>query len=67
VEVNPTYSAVEKTGRTEEILSLYDDLNKLGVVRQFARSGRICITRGTREQLDDYLAERERERSSDVQ
>ncbi len=62
VEVNPTYAAIEKTGPTEEILSLYDALNRLGVVRQFARSGRICITRGTREQLDDYLAARERQR-----
>ena len=66
VEVNPTYSAVEKTGATEDILSLFDALNKLGVVRQFARSGRICITRGTREQLDDYLAEREMERQNEV-
>ena len=64
VEVNPTYAAVEKTGTTEEILSLFDALNRLGVVRQFARSGRICITRGTREQLDDYLAEREKERET---
>ncbi|MBP5342151.1 MAG: acetolactate synthase small subunit [Bacteroidaceae bacterium] len=62
VEVNPTYAAVEKTGSTEDILSLFDALNRLGVVRQFARSGRICITRGTREQLDDYLAEREKEK-----
>ncbi len=64
VEVNPTYSAVEKTGATEDILSLFDALNKLGVVRQFARSGRICVTKGTREQLDDYLAEREKERQT---
>ena len=63
VEVNPTYTAIEKTGRTEDILSLFHALNDLGVVRQFARSGRICITRGTREQLDDYLAEREKERA----
>lgn len=62
VEVNPTYTAVEKTGTTEEILSLFNALNGLGVVRQFARSGRICITRGMREQLDDYLAEREKEK-----
>lgn len=61
VEVNPTYAAVEKTGTTEEILSLFEALNALGVVRQFARSGRICITRETREKLDEYLAERERE------
>ena len=63
VEVNPTYTAIEKTGHTGEILSLFEALNNLGVVRQFARSGRICITRGTREQLDDYLAEREKEKT----
>ena len=62
VEVNPTYMAVEKTGTTEEILSLFNALNSLDVVRQFARSGRICITRGTREELDEYLEEREREK-----
>ena len=67
VEVNPTYSAIEKTGTTEDILSLYDSLARLSVVRQFARSGRICITRGTREQLDDYLAEREREHALKTQ
>ena len=66
VEVNPTYAAIEKTGQTDEILSLFEALNSLGVVRQFARSGRICITRGTREQLDDYLAEREKERGRGV-
>ena len=63
VEVNPTYMAVEKTGTTEEILSLFNALNSLDVVRQFARSGRICITRGTREELDEYLEEREREKT----
>ena len=65
VEVNPTYAAVEKTGTTEEIFSLFEALNKLDVVRQFARSGRICITHGTREQLDDYLAQREKERHAE--
>ncbi len=59
VEVNPTYSTIEKTGMTADILSLYDSLHDLGVVLQFVRSGRICITKGYREQLDDYLALRE--------
>ena len=66
VEVNPTYTAIEKTGMTEEILSLFEALNSLGVVRQFARSGRICITRGTRELLDEYLEEREKEKGNAV-
>ena len=62
VEVNPTYSTVEKTGMTEDILNLYDSLNRLGCVLQFVRSGRIAITKSYREQLDAYLAEREMER-----
>lgn len=62
VEVNPTYSAVEKTGDTEEILDLYNCLNATGAVLQFVRSGRICITKSTTEHLDQYLAQREKER-----
>ena len=62
IEVNPTYSAVEKTGITDNILSLYNDLNNLGVVLQFVRSGRISITRSRVEKLDTYLAEREQQR-----
>ncbi|MBO4905594.1 MAG: acetolactate synthase small subunit [Bacteroidaceae bacterium] len=64
VEVNPTYSTVEKTGMTEDILKLYESLNSLGVVLQFVRSGRICITKSYTEQLDAYLAEREAERAN---
>ena len=59
-EVNPTYSIIEKTGITEDILSLYNGLKDLGVVLQFVRSGRIAITKSCVEKLDEYLAERER-------
>ena len=63
VEVNPTYATVEKTGITDDILSLYESLNRLGAVLQFVRSGRICITKSRVEKLDTYLAKREIERS----
>lgn len=59
VEVNPTYATAEKTGTTEDVLSLYNILNELGAVLQFVRSGRICITKGKAERLDEYLAQRE--------
>ena len=62
VEVNPVYATLEKTGRTEDVLSLYNKLNDLGAVLQFVRTGRICITKGTEEKLDNYLAKRESER-----
>lgn len=63
VEVNPTYSTIEKTGITDDILSLYESLNELGAVLQFVRSGRICITKSRVEHLDTYLAKRESERN----
>ena len=62
VEVNPTYSIIEKKGMTEDIFALYHELNDLGAVLQFARSGRIAVTRSTTERLDRYLEEREKTR-----
>lgn len=67
VEVNPTYATVEKTGITTSILSLYDALNKLGVVLQFVRSGRIAITKSRVEHLDAYLTARENAREAEMQ
>jgi len=62
VEVNPTYTTVQKTGITADVLDLFEQLNALGCVLQFARSGRIAITRSTVERLDQYLTKREEER-----
>ncbi len=62
VEVNPTYSIIEKKGMTEDILSLFHQLHLLGVVLQFVRSGRIAVTKSTEEKLDRYLEEREKNR-----
>lgn len=61
VEVNPTYSIVEKKGKTQDILSLYQQLNERGAVLQYVRSGRIAVTRSTVETLDKYLEERAQE------
>ena len=62
VEVNPTYSILEKKGGTEDILRLFNSLNELGVVLQFVRSGRIAVTKSTIEKLDRYLEQRESEK-----
>lgn len=66
VEVNPTYATIEKTGVTEDILSLYHGLHELGGILQFVRSGRICITKSYTEKLDKYLIERERIRTENI-
>lgn len=66
VEVNPTYATVEKTGITSDILSLYEGLNRLGVVLQFVRSGRIAITKSRVEHLDAYLTTREEAKDREI-
>jgi acetolactate synthase-1/3 small subunit len=44
VTVSPEFFVIEKSGRREEIDSLYDDLAKFGIM-QFVRSGRISVTK----------------------
>ncbi|MGM9713680.1 MAG: acetolactate synthase small subunit [Prevotella sp.] len=64
VEVNPTYTTVEKTGVTDDVLEHFNRLNDLGCVLQFVRSGRIAITKSCIERLDQYIAQREEERDA---
>lgn len=59
-EVNPTYTIVMKSGKTEDIISLYRALDEFGCVLQYTRSGRIAVTRGKQEQVSEFLAEREK-------
>ena len=44
VTVSPDFFVIEKSGRREEIDSLYDDLASFGIM-QFVRSGRISVTK----------------------
>lgn len=62
VEVNSTYSIVEKTGITEDVMELFVQLDVMGCVLQFVRSGRIAVTKSRVEHLDQYLTQREMER-----
>lgn len=64
VEVNPTYTIVEKTGISSDVLDNFNQLNDLGCVLQFVRSGRIAITRSCIERLDQYIAQRKEEEAS---
>lgn len=65
VEVNPTYTTVEKTGVTSDVIEHFNGLNELGCVLQFVRSGRIAITKSCIERLDQYIALREQERNDE--
>lgn len=63
VEVNPTYAIVEKTGITDEVLSLFSQLEDMNCVLQFVRTGRIAVTKSTIERLDQYLTKRAEEQN----
>ena len=62
VEMNRLFTVIQKTGHCEDILELYKDLNSIGKVLQFVRSGRVAVTRGDHELVDEFLIEREAER-----
>lgn len=64
VEVNPTYTIVEKTGITEDVLEFFYQLDEIGCVLQFVRTGRIAITKSCIERLDQYLTQREEDRDN---
>ncbi|MCK9179374.1 MAG: acetolactate synthase small subunit [Bacteroides sp.] len=57
IEINDTYTVIQKAGTTEETANLYYDLDKIGIL-QFVRSGRIAITKSPVEKLNNYLAYR---------
>lgn len=62
VEVNPTFSVVEKNGKSEDITALYEELKELNCVLQFVRSGRVAITTSCFERVNEFLEAREARR-----
>jgi acetolactate synthase-1/3 small subunit len=61
LEVTTEYTVIEKTGHKEETQQLFDDMKDFGVL-QFTRSGRIAITKATRERLSEYLVKLDTEK-----
>ena len=55
IEVTPEYMVIEKTGHKREIVELLNQLEPYGVL-QYARSGRVAITKQVKE-LNAYLVE----------
>jgi acetolactate synthase-1/3 small subunit len=56
LEVRPEYTVIELTGHKEETQALFDELNKYGLL-QFTRSGRIAVTRSSKEHFTAYMHE----------
>ncbi len=61
LEITPEYAVIERTGHKDETSELLEKLHPYGVL-QFARSGRVAITRQIKE-LVQYLEEMDAERN----
>ena len=58
LEVNRTYTVIEKSGHPDETQSLFEELSRYGVM-QFVRSGRVAITKSTVEHVSIFLQEQQ--------
>ena len=58
LDINNDFTVFEKAGQPWETEALLDQLKPYGV-RQFVRSGRVCVTKSPIELLDIYLQEQE--------
>lgn len=58
VEVTPEFLVVELAGSGEAIDSLYGELDKIGCVRQFVRSGKVAVTSSPLEKVSELLSKR---------
>ncbi len=62
LEFNESYTILEKSGNRDAILELYDELSNNYNMLQFARSGRVSITKSNVEAVSIYLDEQEKRR-----
>ena len=58
LEVNRTYTVIEKSGHTDETQALFEELSRYDVM-QFVRSGRVAITKSTVEHVSIFLKEQQ--------
>ncbi len=58
LDITPDFTVIEKSGQPWETEALLDQLRPYGV-RQFVRSGRVCVTKSSVEVLDLYLDEQQ--------
>lgn len=58
LDINPEFTVLEKTGHVNETQKLFEQLKKYDI-RQFVRSGRVCVTKDPIEHVSAYLALRD--------
>lgn len=60
LELTHDFTILEKTGHRDETEELFQELKKYDI-RQFVRSGRVCVTKDPVEHVSVYLAHRDKE------
>lgn len=60
LEITSDFTVIEKTGHRNETEALFRELQKYDM-RQFVRSGRVCVTKDPIEHVSAYLAMREQQ------
>ncbi|MDD6228025.1 MAG: acetolactate synthase small subunit [Bacteroidales bacterium] len=58
LEMTPEYTVLEKAGHRDETKALFDVLKQYDL-RQFVRSGRVCVSKSPIEYIDQFLEEQE--------
>lgn len=58
LEITPDYTVIEKTGHTDETEALFEELKNYDI-KQFVRSGRVCVTKDPIEHVSVYLKQRD--------
>lgn len=64
LEMNNSFTVIEKSGHCQETQALFEDLNVYGVL-QFVRSGRVAVTKSKVELVSNFLEEQEVRRLKD--
>lgn len=59
LELTHDYTVLEKTGHRDETEALFQELKKYDI-RQFVRSGRVCVTKDPVEHVSVYLSQRDK-------
>ena len=60
LDITPEFTVIEKTGHRNETELLFRELQKYDI-RQFVRSGRVCVTKDPIEHVTAYLKQRDEE------
>lgn len=58
LDITEDYTVLEKAGHGDETEALYEELKEYGI-RQFVRSGPVCVTKDPIEHVTEYLAHRD--------